>query len=361
MSSLLSNPSGSGENQLHAVFMQRCLQLAGLGAGFTAPNPMVGAVLVHADMIIGEGYHEYFGGPHAEVNCLKSVPESKKPLIPFSTLYVSLEPCCHHGKTPPCTDLILRERIPKVVIGCRDPFPMVDGKGIEKLLSNGVSVEYPVGEKGAIEKNCRFFTFHRKNRPYVILKWAESANHKIAPVNGRRIQISHALTNRLVHKWRTEEAGILVGANTVLSDNPELTARWWPGKNPVRIVADQQLRLPDTLKFFDGSVPTIILNGKKDFQSGERIFKKIEGELMEPASMLSALHSLRIMSILVEGGAKLLQSFIESGFWDEVRIITNRELEIPGGLASPELSNTKFLREEGYGTDTIRYYQNLSI
>jgi diaminohydroxyphosphoribosylaminopyrimidine deaminase/5-amino-6-(5-phosphoribosylamino)uracil reductase len=322
---------------------------------------MVGAVLVHQDLIIGEGYHEYFGGPHAEVNCLKSVPGSKKPLIPFSTLYVSLEPCCHYGKTPPCTDLILRERIPRVVIGCRDPFALVDGKGIEKLLANGISVEYPVLETESKEKNCRFFTFHQQNRPYVILKWAESANHKIATGNGGRMQISNALTNRLVHKWRTEEAGILVGTNTVLSDNPELTARWWPGKNPVRIVTDQQLRLPDTLKFFDGSVPTIILNGKLDFQSGERIFKKIEGEMMEPASILSTLHSLRMMSILVEGGAKLLQSFIDGGFWDEVRIITNRELEIPGGIASPELSHAKFSREEVYGSDTIRYYGNLEI
>ena len=242
--------------------IQRCLQLADLGAGYTAPNPMVGALLVHDGLVIGEGYHQQYGEAHAEVICLRSVLASDRHRIPFSTLYVSLEPCCHFGKTPPCTDLIIREKIPHVVIGCRDPFPLVNGKGIERLQAAGVKVDCPVLEKMAEEKNRRFFTFHRQKRPYVILKWAESANHKMASGTGRHF-ISNHWSNRLVHKWRSEEAGILVGTNTAFLDNPELTARLWPGKNPVRIVLDQNLRLPQTLNLFDGTQKTIILNGKK--------------------------------------------------------------------------------------------------
>ena len=339
--------------------MHRCLQLAGLGAGFTAPNPLVGAVLVYKGRIIGEGFHKQYGGPHAEVNCLESVPAEERRLIPFSTLYVSLEPCCHYGKTAPCTDLILREQIPRVVIGCRDPFTLVDGKGIEKLMANGVSVEYPVLEELSIEKNRRFFTFHQKRRPYIILKWAESANHKIARESGERLQISHAPSNRLVHKWRTEEAGIMIGTSTALLDNPLLTARLWPGKNPVRVVIDQQLRLPDTLNIFDGTVPCIILNGEKDFRSGELLYKKISGNKPDPATILLALHSLQILSLLVEGGAKLLQSFIDTGFWDEARVISNRKLEIQHGLSSPDLTGAKLINEENYGSDRISYHRNL--
>ncbi|MEJ0080771.1 MAG: bifunctional diaminohydroxyphosphoribosylaminopyrimidine deaminase/5-amino-6-(5-phosphoribosylamino)uracil reductase RibD [Puia sp.] len=235
------------------IFMERCLKLAELGAGYTSPNPLVGAVLVHKGKIIGEGYHQQYGGPHAEVNCLDSVKEADRSLIPDSSLYVSLEPCVHHGKTPPCTDLILREKIRRVVIGCRDPFSEVNGKGIEKLLAHGVQVNYPVLDEQSKELNRRFITFHQQKRPYVILKWAQSANHKMAGMSGRREMISNQYSSRLVHKWRSEEAGILVGTNTALLDNPELTVRLWDGKNPVRIVVDLGLRLPDSLKLFDGT------------------------------------------------------------------------------------------------------------
>jgi diaminohydroxyphosphoribosylaminopyrimidine deaminase/5-amino-6-(5-phosphoribosylamino)uracil reductase len=341
--------------------MQRCLQLADLGAGYTAPNPLVGALLVHHGRIIGEGSHLQYGAAHAEVNCLRSVKSGDRPLIPFSTLYVSLEPCCHFGKTPPCTDLILREQIPHVVIGCRDPFPLVDGKGIEKLLAAGVKVDYPLQEDQAKEKNRRFFTFHQKRRPYIILKWAESANHKMAGNSSGRIHISNIWTNRLVHKWRTEEAGIVVGTNTALMDNPELNARLWPGKNPVRIILDQNLRLPQTLKIFDGSLNSIILNGKKDTTSGELIYKKLDPEKPIAESIPTALYDLQILSLLVEGGAKLLQSFIDAGTWDEIRIITNEEMEIPEGISSPELRNVQLIHSETFGSDTIRYYKNLEI
>ncbi len=343
---------------LHEEFMQRCLELASLGAGYTAPNPMVGAVLVHEGRIIGEGYHEKFGGPHAEVNCIGSVKEADRLLIPASTLYVSLEPCAHHGKTPPCADLIIQQRIPRVVIGCRDPFPEVDGKGIEKLQSNNVELIFPVLEKKAMALNKRFFTFHQQKRPYVILKWAESANHKIAGKSGERTQISNEYSNRLVHKWRTEEAGILVGTQTAQLDDPMLTARLWPGKNPVRIVLDKTLRLPDTLKVFDRSVPTIILNEKKENQSENLNYKKIDFSEPLIPQILSALYSLNILSILVEGGAGLLQSFIDSGLWDEARVISGRQSEISEGLAAPVLRNLVMAKTEEYYSDRIDYFLN---
>jgi diaminohydroxyphosphoribosylaminopyrimidine deaminase / 5-amino-6-(5-phosphoribosylamino)uracil reductase len=347
------NESGHAE-----TFMHRCLHLAALGSGYTAPNPMVGAVLVHKGRIIGEGYHAHNGEAHAEVNCIQSVKAADRSLISSATLYVSLEPCCHHGKTPPCTDLILREKIPRVVIACRDPFPMVDGKGMEKLQANGVLIEYPVLEKQAKEMNRRFFTFHEKKRPYIILKWAESANRMIAGKQGKRIQISNPYSNRLVHKWRTEEAGILVGTNTALLDNPELTTRLWPGKNPYRIVIDRSLRLPDSLKIFDGTEQTLILNATTSMSAGKRKFLKLEPGSSGISSILSTLHSASVLSVLVEGGAKLLQSFIDEGIWDELIIITNAELQIPAGISSPVSRNANLVCTEIYGSDTVRYYAN---
>ncbi|HVU83920.1 MAG TPA: bifunctional diaminohydroxyphosphoribosylaminopyrimidine deaminase/5-amino-6-(5-phosphoribosylamino)uracil reductase RibD [Puia sp.] len=343
---------------LHEERMQRCLQLASLGMGYTAPNPLVGALLVHEGRIIGEGYHEQFGGPHAEVNCIRSVKETDLALISSSTLYVSLEPCAHHGKTPPCADLIIQQRIPRVVVACRDPFPEVDGRGMEKLEKNNVELIFPVLEEKAVGLNKRFFIFHRRRRPYIVLKWAESINHKIAGEPGQRIQISNEYSNRLVHKWRTEEAGILVGSQTALLDDPMLSARLWPGKNPVRIVLDRSLRLPETLKIFDRSAPTVILNEEKEGRSGDLIYKKIDsGKALIP-EILSALYSLNILSILVEGGATLLQSFIDSGLWDEARVITNRQMEIAEGLSAPGLLNVIPVRSEQYFSDRIAYLKN---
>ena len=203
--------------------MHRCIQLAKLGAGYVAPNPMVGAVLVQRDRIIGEGYHQQYGGPHAEVNCIASVNETDKDLISASTLYVSLEPCSHFGKTPPCADMIIKHKIPKVVIGSRDPSKEVNGKGIEKLKAAGVEVEVGILENECKTLNRRFFIFNTQHRPYIILKWAQTADHKIAGITDERLFISSEVTNRLVHKWRSEEASILVGTNTALYDDPELT------------------------------------------------------------------------------------------------------------------------------------------
>jgi diaminohydroxyphosphoribosylaminopyrimidine deaminase/5-amino-6-(5-phosphoribosylamino)uracil reductase len=341
------------------IFMERCLKLAELGAGYTSPNPLVGAVLVHNNIIIGEGFHQQYGGPHAEVNCIRSVKDADRSLIPYSSLYVSLEPCVHHGKTPPCTDLILHEKIPRVVIGCRDPFSEVDGKGIEKLLANQVQVDYPVLNERSREMNRRFITFHQLKRPYVLLKWAQSANCKMSGTPGERTFITDDYSNRLVHKWRSEEAGILVGTNTALLDNPDLTVRLWSGKNPIRIVIDRNLRLPDSLKLFDGNGYTIVLNNTTDLKAGKVLFKKIIPGIPETSSILNAIHSLNILSVMVEGGPALLQSFMDDGNWDEIRTITNSELVLSEGLSAPAIQDLNSYKSESYGKDMVRYYKRV--
>lgn len=371
--------------------MWRCLELARLGGGYTAPNPMVGAVLVFEDRVIGEGYHRVYGEAHAEVNCVNSVSAEDVPFISRSTMYVSLEPCAHFGKTPPCVDLILRMGIPRVVVGCRDPFPEVNGKGIERLLASGVEVTVGVLEAECRELNKRFFTFNTLHRPFIVLKWAQSANGRIAAaghveeaervagaagsVGGAserdgdaagRVYISNAYTNRLVHKWRAEEAAILVGTRTALADDPSLTVRWWSGPDPIRLVIDRELKLPANLRLFDGKVRTIVFNRGKH-QGGEELSREErenlsyyrlsdEGSLV--FQVCEALYLLKIQSVLVEGGARLLQSFIDEGYWDEARVITNNELELPGGLPAPVLSGAKG-GEEFLFSDTIRYYKQL--
>lgn len=353
---------------IHLNFMHRCLELAQQGAGYVTPNPMVGAVLVHADRIIGEGYHKKFGEAHAEVNCIASVREDDKKLIPESVMYVSLEPCAHHGKTPPCADLIIKCKIPKVVIGCRDPFKEVDGKGIEKLKAAGVEVEYGILENECKEINKRFFCFNTKHRPYIILKWAQSADKKIAGDSSKRLLISNEYTNHLVHKWRSEEASILVGTNTALQDDPELTTRLWTGPSPIRLVIDMNLRLPKHLRLFNGNSPTIIFNSKmhhmESFPNGVGHYQVME-DVSQLHQVVNALYQLRIQSVMVEGGARLLQSFIDEGMWDEARIITNEQLNlsvrqagIEIGLASPELHDAKKITELNILSDKIEFYRN---
>ena len=339
-------------------YMQRCLQLARMGAGSTAPNPMVGAVLVYENKIIGEGYHQQYGKAHAEVNCINKVSVADKPLIEKSTLYVSLEPCAHFGKTPPCADLIIKNNIPRVVIGCRDSYAEVDGKGIEKLKAAGVDVTVAVLEKEALELNKRFFTFHQLQRPYVILKWAQSADKKIAGKDGVQTAISNAFTNRLVHQWRAEEAAIMVGTNTAVKDDPALTARLYPGKDPVRIVIDRKNQLPASLKLFDGTANTIVFNEEKDDEGEMLSFIKINKNEDSIPQILRSLYGLHIQSVIVEGGAKLLQSFINSDLWDEARIITNNEMTIGEGVAAPQLKNHQLTTEEIIYTDKIQYFIN---
>lgn len=325
------------------LYMQRCIQLAKLGAGNVAPNPMVGAVLVYRDKIIGEGYHQKYGEAHAEVNCIASVKERDRPFIEHSTLYVSLEPCAHFGKTPPCSDLIIRHKIPKVIIGSYDPFKEVDGRGIEKLKTAGIEVITGVLQANCETLNKRFFTFHTKKRPYIILKWAQTVNKKIATNDNKQLIISNKFTNRLVHKWRSEEAAILVGTRTATVDNPSLTNRFWTGKNPIRLLIDKNLRLPKSLKLFDESAPTIVFNYEKqtvdpddtDGFINQAYFFKIEKNESLVQQIAQACYRLNIQSILVEGGAQLLQSFIDEKLFDEIRIITNTDMIIDEGLEAP--------------------------
>lgn len=339
--------------------MHRCIELAWLSAGNAAPNPMVGAVLVYDDRIIGEGYHRKYGEAHAEVNCINSVSEADTHLVEKSTLYVSLEPCAHFGKTPPCADLIIEKKIPLVVIGCRDSFEQVNGKGIQQLLAAGINVITPVLEKQALELNKRFFTFHNRQRPYIILKWAQTVNGKIANNDYSRLLISNEITNREVHKWRSREAAILVGTNTALHDDPSLTTRLWHGNNPVRLVIDRYLKLPSTLNLFDGTVKTIIFNTIQHLEKNNCLYYKISNDQPIVSQLLEALYQLNIQSVLVEGGTRLLQSFIEEDYWDEATVITNTGLAIQNGIQAPLLSNVEKLSGQKIYADTIEYYKHI--
>lgn len=336
--------------------MHRCLQLARMGMGKVAPNPMVGAVLVYKDEIIGEGYHETFGESHAEVNCINSVKEENKKFIKSSRLFVSLEPCAHFGKTPPCSQLIIKENIREVIIGCGDSYKEVAGKGIQQLEEDGINVTTPFLENDCREINKRFFTFHEKKRPYIILKWAQSLDSKIAAAGDERTLISNNFTNKLVHKWRSEEAALLVGTNTALQDNPNLTLRFWPGINPIRVVIDKELRLPEDLNIFNNEAPTLIFNTIKNLRKDNIEWIKISRENLL-GQMTNELYQRNIQSILIEGGANTIQHFIDSGLWDESRVITNTKMLIGKGVPAPEVRNFILEKQERIEEDLISYYR----
>ena len=350
------------------TYMHRCLQLASLGQGRVAPNPMVGAVLVHDGSIIGEGYHQHYGHAHAEPNCLASVKAQDRHLISQSTLYVSLEPCAHYGKTPPCADLIVRKKIPNVIIGCRDPFPAVNGKGIERLQSVGVNVRVGVLEDECREINKRFFVFHTQHRPFILLKWAQTADGKIASASPERLFISNDFSNRVVHKWRSEEAAILVGSGTALADDPELTTRHWPGANPLRLVVDREEKLSGNQKIFNQKAPTIIFSRlrhtlpenirAKALKAGEKYYYQVADDSSLVNQITMALYQLQVQSVMVEGGARLLQMFIDADMWDEARVITNTEMVVGEGLNAPQLRDASLLKTETFGSDRIQFFQN---
>ncbi|MEO8962984.1 MAG: bifunctional diaminohydroxyphosphoribosylaminopyrimidine deaminase/5-amino-6-(5-phosphoribosylamino)uracil reductase RibD [Ginsengibacter sp.] len=338
-------------------YMSRCIQLAKSGMGYVAPNPMVGALLVYGYKVIGEGFHKKYGEPHAEVNCIMSVNAENKSLIEKSTMYVSLEPCSHYGKTPPCADLILESKINRVVIGCKDVNEKVSGRGIKKLQEARVNVVSGILEEECVELNKRFFTFHQKKRPYILLKWAQTADRKIGSENEKRVLISNEYSNRLVHKWRSEEAAIMVGTHTAIKDNPSLTTRLWRGKNPVRIVIDKDLKLPSTLNLFDSESNTIVINTIKDSSEKHIRYIKIDdGNFLE--KMLMRLYESEIQSILVEGGANTLQSFIDACLWDEARIITNEKMTFGQGIDSPKLKGGIMIYEQEFENDRICFYSN---
>ncbi len=341
--------------------MRRCIQLALCGEGNVAPNPMVGAVLVHRNEVIAEGFHRAYGGPHAEVNCIEAIHPSKTEFLAHSTLYVSLEPCAHFGKTPPCADLIIRMNIRKVVVGCRDPFPEVNGKGIEKLRAAGIEVITGVLERECMELNKRFFTFHRLHRPYVVLKWAQTADRKIGNAGDQRLRISNSLTDRLVHKWRSMEAGIMVGTNTAAMDDPQLTNRLWYGKNPVRLIIDKELKLPLSLHVFDGAAPTIVFNTIKHEEKNGLMYYQVTEDVSLVHQVMNGLQQMNIQSVMIEGGTRLIQSFIDEGSWDEARVITNTSLTAGAGVPSPQLANEQLMAEERILEDEVKYYANRSL
>ncbi len=337
--------------------MQRCIELAQLGAGNVATNPLVGAVLVYEDKIIGEGFHEKYGEAHAEVNCMNSVAAENVAFIAKSILFVSLEPCTHFGKTPPCVDLILKHKIPHVVIGCSDSYEKVNGAGIKKLKAGGVKVDVGILEKECVKLNKHFFTFHTKKRPYFMLKWAQTNDGFIAAENGATIKISNDFTNKYIHKLRAELAAILVGKNTVQKDNPTLTTRLWKGKNPIRIIVDSNLELSNDLNVFNEEATTIIINKKMNETIGNIIFYKVaEGKTITQA-IIACLNEQRINAVIIEGGATTIQYFIDANLWDEAIIITNKNVEIKTGIPSPKIKNGILLYSENIFADKIDFYK----
>ncbi len=336
------------------LFMLRALELARLGIGQVSPNPQVGCVVVHDGKIIGEGWHQRYGGPHAEVNAIHTVAD--KSMLAESTVYVTLEPCSHFGKTPPCADLLIQHKVKKVVVATVDSNPLVGGKGIEKLRAAGIETVVGVCAELARELNKRFFTFVEKKRPYLILKWAQTTDGFIARSNFDSKWISNAYSRQLVHRWRSEEDAILVGSGTALHDNPSLTVRDWSGRNPVRLVIDRQLKLPRTLHVFDGDALTICYNEKESFEEKKSVFIKLEQHLFLP-HLLTNLYERKIQSVIVEGGAQTLSAFLNENLWDEARIFTSRQT-FGDGIQAPHLSGQQAI-EETLEDDILRiFYPN---
>ncbi len=333
--------------------MQRALELAQLGQGTVAPNPMVGCVIVHENRIIGEGWHRQYGQAHAEVNALNDVTERN--LLPQATVYVTLEPCSHYGKTPPCADRLVSEGVRRVVICNDDPNPLVAGRGIRKLREAGIEVETGVLAAQGRRINRRFFTYFEKNRPFLILKWAETADGYLAGREGQPLQISNAISRRLLHKWRTEEDAFLVGTRTLQADNPQLNARLWPGRNPVRIGLDRGLSLPNTYHFLDDSQVTLVYNQRETRQT-ERTQWVIPDSWDLP-TLMQDLRQRSIQSVVIEGGPTLLQSFIEQNLWDEIRIFRS-SVRLGSGLAAPDFCGT-LLQKDRLLTDELSIWAPL--
>jgi diaminohydroxyphosphoribosylaminopyrimidine deaminase/5-amino-6-(5-phosphoribosylamino)uracil reductase len=307
--------------KIHETYIKRCIQLAKNGLPAAMPNPAVGAILVHNNRAIAEGYTSAYGGAHAEVNCIAFAKRNSPELIPESTLYVSLEPCSHYGKTPPCADLVITSGIKKVFIGTIDPHAKVAGAGLKKLIKAGIDVTLGILEKECMTVNKRFFTFHKKKRPYIILKWAESQDGFIAPDHKEEqkpVWISNSFSRQLTHKWRSEEQAILVGAQTVLNDNPSLTTRDWYGNSPIRVVLDTRANLPQDLNVFNDAAKTIVLPSTN------------------PKEICASLYKEGIQSIIIEGGAKTLRDFIDANLWDEARVFKGMPY-LKKGMKAPNM------------------------
>ena len=329
------------------TYIKRCIELAKNGLGTTYPNPLVGSVIVLNDQILGEGWHRKSGEPHAEVNAINSVKD--KSLLSKSTIYVSLEPCSHFGKTPPCCDLIIANKIPNVVIGTIDPFAKVAGTGIKKLIEAGKNVTVGILDEECNNLNKRFFTFHNKKRPYIILKWAESQDGFIAPTskkNKKPVWITNEFSRQLVHKWRSEEQAILVGTNTIIEDNPSLTTRDWSGNHPIRIVLDQNNRISKESHIFDNQVKTITIT-KKNINFNNNLALEITDFLFKEG----------IQSVIIEGGRQTLQTFIDANIWDEARVFRG-EIYFKSGTKAPSISKTNSSKEKILNDELLTFFNH---
>jgi diaminohydroxyphosphoribosylaminopyrimidine deaminase/5-amino-6-(5-phosphoribosylamino)uracil reductase len=343
--------------KIHEKYINRCIELAKNGLGTTYPNPMVGSVIVYNDEIIGEGWHRKSGEPHAEVNAINSVKD--KSLLAKATIYVSLEPCSHFGKTPPCCDLIIRHQIPNVVVGTIDPNNKVAGTGIKRLEENGVNVTVGILEKECGELNKRFFTFHKKHRPYIILKWAESLDGFIAPTAKDKKEpfwISNEFSRQLVHKWRSEEQAILVGTKTVMDDNPKLGVRDWRGESPIRVVLDRNGKIDKNYHIKDGQTQTIVITEQENLTFSENcIYENAIFDIQLTKKIIGILVKYGIQSIIIEGGKQTLESFIDDNLWDEARVFIGN-VHMENGIKAPILHEnfqTKSIKE-----DQLKLYFN---
>jgi diaminohydroxyphosphoribosylaminopyrimidine deaminase / 5-amino-6-(5-phosphoribosylamino)uracil reductase len=330
--------------------MQRCLELAQKGLGHVSPNPMVGCVIVHNDQIIGEGYHKFYGGPHAEVEAISNVADAE--ILKASTVYVSLEPCSHHGKTPPCSELLISKQVMSVVAGMEDPNPLVAGNGLKMLKEAGIGVVCGVLEAECRKLNKRFIINQLKHRPYVILKWAESADGYMASAQIK--QISGLAAKTLLHKWRSEEDAFMVGTETLIQDNPQLNTRLWKGRDPVRVAVDRTLRsegLP--LNFYRKGQKSILINGIKNAHADDLEYVKTESTA--PADILNILHERGIGSVVIEGGFQFLNSFLQAGLFDEIRVFRSKQIKLNGGIKAP-CTDLRSVSQEELPDDILLIY-----
>jgi len=335
------------------LMMRRALDLARLGTGYARPNPLVGCVITHEGRIIGEGWHRQYGGPHAEVNAVQSVTEPQ--LLAGSRVYVTLEPCSHFGKTPPCADLLIEKQVAEVVVCNLDPNPLVAGQGLQKLRDAGIRVETGLLEAEGHWLNRRFFTFQEQQRPYVVLKWAETADGYLAGPYFQPVPISGELSRVAVHQWRAEEQAILVGTRTALHDNPRLNVREWPGQSPLRLVIDKNLSLPPTHHLFDGSQPTVVYTYReRAAREGVDFVMLSEAEDLFP-QILQSLARRNVQSVLVEGGPTVLSSLLKDGLWDEARVIRAPK-RLGGGVPAPHLGLAGLHEQFSLGKDEVFIY-----
>ncbi len=342
---------------MESVYMHRALELAALGSGHVSPNPMVGCVIVHKDRIIGEGWHKAYGGPHAEVNAIESVVD--KAVLKESEVFVTLEPCAHFGNTPPCADLLVHHQVKSVIIAATDANPLVGGRGIDRLKDAGITVKTGLLESESKKLNKRFFTYMEKQRPYIMLKWAETADGFIARGNFDSKWISSQYSRLLVHKWRAEEAAILVGTNTAHYDNPLLTVRDWSGKNPIRVVIDRHLRLNASLHLFDRTVPTLCYNLVRNARDENLELVKLEEEHFLQ-DLLQDLYKRKISSVMIEGGTSVLNLFIGQGLWDEARVFRSGAT-FGNGIEAPPMKGALVNHEILPEGDILSFYEPLSV